>query len=807
MKIKMINANTANNVTLKIGSETAKTLLYNGLPVSTSNTWKEDEVISVYFDGTNYQASNAQGGGKGMKEVVLYATDDVPLIALNTEYSIGDRVKDIDGNMLRIVKPVTIFNNTKTLSVGDLILVGVSNKTYKANTAILNYEDTVIAENVYALGYPARKRLTIALPDEIVEGNIDIMFNDIALNTVSVTPSSTLSEITSAAIEGINIEGWALSSDEGLITADATNAGASTAAFVFTDSGNTGLIGTPSSLNSGGNTIARYVDGAWVPKTNIALRNERLNFSEELALYGQGGLVELATGQNSITKDLIKYDNLDVEINGTEDAVSDITSKISYTGKQLMYNGTKSAGRDVDYATNNNYKTSNPFFVRKNTKIDVNTIATTACIIASGATEGGTFTARVYSNNTSAKGPFSWTANTDCYVRVCININEYIDVVKTTVAGSSGLVDEVRVLEDKTRTLEEDVDELKYNAFIVDKFDIDSSEVTNTKPSILQCQKTETGCTFTKTTGTGAYSYFKINMEVNKKYVLTFDYTYSNLGSGEWGGLLRFSKNQSATPTDIHNWVLKKYPNPGTITYEFTAPQSYAYLRVAAGDLKENGSIIISNIRLTYGKNDSGKAENVYNYVYPDVPVILLNHNYAVGTRVKSSNDKLLRIVTPVDTLSIYDRIKTDDLKTSGVVGTTYKALKDIADYTGNDADYSDGDYAFNVNGQALVKKYSNGLWAPVTREEMISDNSLYYPIMTEGELIDAATLPTTVTKDIDNAFTASKDLVDKLSEKVENECVKCITVNEDGMYFVDKYLNIGVRIDASGFHAININE
>ena len=69
VKIKMEHANTADTgVKLQFGSNTAtqKDLLYNGEAVSASNSWDEGEVISVYFDGTNYQASNAMGGGSAV---------------------------------------------------------------------------------------------------------------------------------------------------------------------------------------------------------------------------------------------------------------------------------------------------------------------------------------------------------------------------------------------------------------------------------------------------------------------------------------------------------------------------------------------------------------------------------------------------------------------------------------------------------------------------------------------------------------------------------------------------------------------
>lgn len=72
IKVKMTNANAAaSGVTLKIGSAAATPLYYNGEAVSASNTWDAGEVISVYYDGTYYQASNAQGGNNITKRKAL----------------------------------------------------------------------------------------------------------------------------------------------------------------------------------------------------------------------------------------------------------------------------------------------------------------------------------------------------------------------------------------------------------------------------------------------------------------------------------------------------------------------------------------------------------------------------------------------------------------------------------------------------------------------------------------------------------------------------------------------------------------
>lgn len=64
IKIKMDNANSAANPTLNINSTGAKALYYDGARASSSNTWEAGEVLDVYYDGTNFQANNAAGGGK-----------------------------------------------------------------------------------------------------------------------------------------------------------------------------------------------------------------------------------------------------------------------------------------------------------------------------------------------------------------------------------------------------------------------------------------------------------------------------------------------------------------------------------------------------------------------------------------------------------------------------------------------------------------------------------------------------------------------------------------------------------------------
>lgn len=80
IKIKMINRNTVNNAMLNINSTGAKPLFYNGSRANSGNTWDNNEVIEVYYDGTNYQAHNVEGNsGDGVFDVSVYNASGDPL--------------------------------------------------------------------------------------------------------------------------------------------------------------------------------------------------------------------------------------------------------------------------------------------------------------------------------------------------------------------------------------------------------------------------------------------------------------------------------------------------------------------------------------------------------------------------------------------------------------------------------------------------------------------------------------------------------------------------------------------------------
>ena len=99
--------------TLSINGTTAKTLWYNGKAVSSTNTWEAGEIISVFYDGAKYMASNSQGGGGKAEKIsfdnsnswiesndVQGALDDIANIFQDGSPESDLDIADEDGNVL-----------------------------------------------------------------------------------------------------------------------------------------------------------------------------------------------------------------------------------------------------------------------------------------------------------------------------------------------------------------------------------------------------------------------------------------------------------------------------------------------------------------------------------------------------------------------------------------------------------------------------------------------------------------------------------------------------------------------------------
>ena len=92
--IRMVNANTANGVTLNINDTGAKALYYNGVQASTSNSWVAGEVLEVYYDGTQYQCASVAGTISA--DDVKYDNSQSSIDADNVQNAIDELSDEID---------------------------------------------------------------------------------------------------------------------------------------------------------------------------------------------------------------------------------------------------------------------------------------------------------------------------------------------------------------------------------------------------------------------------------------------------------------------------------------------------------------------------------------------------------------------------------------------------------------------------------------------------------------------------------------------------------------------------------------
>ena len=99
IRIKMTNANTADNATLNINGTGAKALFYDGAQASSANTWEAGEVLEVYYDGTQYQCIS---GGGGKAEKVKYDNSQSGLDAANVQEAIDVVAGDLETEETKI---------------------------------------------------------------------------------------------------------------------------------------------------------------------------------------------------------------------------------------------------------------------------------------------------------------------------------------------------------------------------------------------------------------------------------------------------------------------------------------------------------------------------------------------------------------------------------------------------------------------------------------------------------------------------------------------------------------------------------
>ena len=150
MKVKMTNANTADNATLNINSTGVKALYYAGERASSINTWEAGETVEVYYDGTSYYANNVAGGsGSGDGATIVQSTDD---------YTLTDLVWTDTG--VRGLKNSSDFwlnsgdklNFSYTASYGDIIKQKKSDGTYVSLFSTLDVQTLTAFEFICQVG-------------------------------------------------------------------------------------------------------------------------------------------------------------------------------------------------------------------------------------------------------------------------------------------------------------------------------------------------------------------------------------------------------------------------------------------------------------------------------------------------------------------------------------------------------------------------------------------------------------------------------------------------------------------------------
>ena len=179
MKVKMTNANSANNATLNINSTGAKALYYSGERASANNSWEAGETIEVYYDGINYYANNVAGGsgGDGVFDVTaktgdVYATLGDALTAAN---SVIPANKKKGGMSIKFVQGTVQSSDNKYVQYR---LMSDTFNTTVANWQGVDDEPTAGSENLITSGAVA----------EIINGengNYDPTVLYLILNSIS----------------------------------------------------------------------------------------------------------------------------------------------------------------------------------------------------------------------------------------------------------------------------------------------------------------------------------------------------------------------------------------------------------------------------------------------------------------------------------------------------------------------------------------------------------------------------------------------------------------------------------------------
>lgn len=178
-KLKMLAPGTT-ATTLTIGNATDIPIWYNGAAVSAQNTWEANEIISVFYDGTRFMASNSQGGG-GKAEKIKYDNSRSGLGSQNVQGALDEAVEELT---IEQTIDLSSLQSLKYALYGNAWHKVTTNVYIKAFSVVPNQKYRVVADNMSASFFYLAKQDVPADKKAVTYQHITTPANQTAIITI-----------------------------------------------------------------------------------------------------------------------------------------------------------------------------------------------------------------------------------------------------------------------------------------------------------------------------------------------------------------------------------------------------------------------------------------------------------------------------------------------------------------------------------------------------------------------------------------------------------------------------------------------
>lgn len=154
-KVKFAEKNTGANATMNINNTGAKPLFYNGVRAAANNSWYTNEIVDLYFDGTNYQAKSCADTLE--YDVSLHQTHEITEVTTTTRTVVynGDVTSGWENETSVSDSSVNGYTRTETNT-------GKDNDATTVDGPTANYDS---AENKTSVVYVTKRTLTHVVND------------------------------------------------------------------------------------------------------------------------------------------------------------------------------------------------------------------------------------------------------------------------------------------------------------------------------------------------------------------------------------------------------------------------------------------------------------------------------------------------------------------------------------------------------------------------------------------------------------------------------------------------------------------